>query len=217
MTILAVPVVPDAPEAQRWLQEELAKPPYVAARPTWFDTLSQAFFDWLGSLTAPGGSGWGGWIPAIVVALVLAAALAAWLIYGPPRRNRRAGTAVQMFGADDRRSADDMRRAAQSAARAENWSLASEEIFRALAADLSERTVLTLTPGTTAHGFAERASAAFPAAGPRLRAAADVFDRVRYLGVAGADVDFQTLAALESDLRQQTPIRLEPLSRGVAS
>lgn len=217
MMILSVPVVPDAPEAQRWLQEELAKPSYAAARPTWFDRLSRAFFDWLGSLQAPGGSGWGDWVPAIVVAIVLAAALAAWLIYGSPRRNRRARTGVEMFGAHDRRSAAEMLRAAQAAAAAANWSLASEEIFRALAADLFERTVLTVTPGTTAHAFAERASAAFPAAGPRLREAADVFDRVRYLGVAGAETDYRSLAALESELRGRTAARLEPLMQGADS
>lgn len=217
MTTASVPVVPDAPEARRWLQEELAKPVYEAARPTWFDRASQAFFDWLGSLSAPGGDGWGDWVPVIVIAFVLVAAVAAWLIYGLPRRNRRVRASVEMFGADDRRSAADMRLAAQAAAEAENWSLASEEIFRSLAANLFERTVLTVTPGTTAHGFAERASTAFPDAGPRLRDAADVFDRVRYLGVDGAEADFRALAALESDLRDREPARLEPLAQGAGA
>ena len=38
-------------------------------------------------------------------------------------------------------------------------------MFRAVARGLAERTVLTVTPGTTASGFATRAGAAFDAEG----------------------------------------------------
>ncbi|TDW30739.1 DUF4129 domain-containing protein [Cryobacterium psychrophilum] len=213
-----IPVTPDGPEAQRWLQDELLKAPYEAARPTWFDRLSQSFFDWLGSLRLPDGGVWNSWLPALVIAVVLVAIGAAWLIFGVPRRNRRRAQATDLFGTDDRRSAADMRRAAQAAAQAGNWSLAAEEIFRALAADMFERTVVSVTPGTTAHGFAERAAAAFPAARDGLIGAADVFDRVRYLGVSGAEADFRTLEALEGELRRAAPARLAtPSEQSVAA
>ncbi|MCU1636561.1 MAG: rane protein, partial [Cryobacterium sp.] len=48
-----IPVDPDAPEAQQWLRDELAEAPYQAAQPTWFDRVSQGFFDWLNSFVAP--------------------------------------------------------------------------------------------------------------------------------------------------------------------
>jgi len=208
-----IPVTPDGPEARRWLQDELLNARYEAARPTWFDRLSQAFFDWLGSLRLPDGAGWNSWLPAIVIAVVLVAIGAAWLIFGVPRRNRRrARASADLFGTDDRRSAAEMRRAAQTAAQGGDWSLAAEETFRAIAADLFERTVVSVTPGTTAHGFAERAATAFPAARSRLGRAADVFDRVRYLGVSGAEADFRALDALADELRGATPTRLASAS-----
>lgn len=207
--VTTIPVDPDAPQAQQWLREELAKPPYQAAQPTWFDRLSQAFFDWLNSLTAPTGEGFGGWVPLVLTVVTVGALVAAWLVYGPPRRNRRSRLAPALFGEDDRRSAESMRRAASAAAAAGDWSLASEEIFRALARGLAERTILSVTPGTTALDFTTRAALAFPAERARLALAADVFDRVRYLGAAGTEPDYRALAALEGELRVVAPARQE--------
>jgi Domain of unknown function (DUF4129) len=200
-----IPVDPSAPDAQQWLREELAKAPYQAARPTWFDRLSQAFFDWLGSLTAPSGEGFAAWVPLIVTVLVVGVVVAALLIFGVPRLNRRSRLAAELFGDDDRRTADDMRRAARAAADRGDWSLATEEIFRAVARGLVERTVLAVTPGTTAHDFAVRAAAAFPAERGRLAGAAEAFDRVRYLGRPGTEQGYRALADLDRSLAGAQP------------
>lgn len=201
---------PDAPEAQSWLRDELAKAPYQAAQPTWFDRLSQSVVNWLTSLTAPDGNTFGAWIPVIVVVLVVAILVAAWLIFGSPRLNRRSRlSADQLFGDDDRRTADDMRRSAADAAQQGDWSLASTEIFRALARGLAERTVLTVSPGTTAHDFGQRAARAFPLAEDRLAAAARVFDDVRYLDRPGTEAGYREMLALERELSAATPERLE--------
>ena len=45
-----IPVVPDAPEARRWLLEELSRPEYREAEPTAFDLAAQAVRDWLAAL-----------------------------------------------------------------------------------------------------------------------------------------------------------------------
>jgi hypothetical protein len=205
----SVPVDPSAPEAQQWLREELAKAPYQAAKPTWFDRLSQGFIDWLGSLTAPSGDGWDGWVPLILTLVVVAVLVVAFLIFGRPRLNRRSALSAEvsgsLFGLDDRRSADEMRRAARAAATAENWSLASQEAYRALARGLAERTVLLVSPGTTAHDFAVRASVAFPHERERLVAAAAVFDQVRYLGNPGTGQGYRTVADLDTELAQARP------------
>ena len=176
---LEIPVTPDAPEARRWLRDELSKAPYDAARPTWFDRLSQAILDWFSSLTF-GGDGGGGWIPVVVTLVVALLLVAAILIFGLPRRARRRRQPAGLFAADEHRTADQMRRAAATAAAAANWTLAGEEAFRALAQGLAERTIVRPTPGTTAHSVAELAAAAFPAEHARLRQAASLFEGVRY-------------------------------------
>ncbi|MBC7441808.1 MAG: DUF4129 domain-containing protein [Ramlibacter sp.] len=207
--VRGIPVDPDAPEAQRWLREELAKAPYQAARPTWFDRVSSAVLDWFGSLSAPSGDGLTGWIPLIVTVVLAAVVVAALLIFGLPRLNRRSRLPADLFGVDDRRSAADLRRAALGAAANREWSLASAEMFRALARGLSERTILVAVPGTTAHSFAAQAAEAFPGEQGRLAEAAETFDGVRYLGEAGTEARFLALAALESDLRSARPSHSE--------
>ena len=65
-----VPVDPSSPEAQEWLREELARPQYQAAKPTWFDLVSKAVQDWLASLfQGPGGSA--GPVLLLVIGVVL--------------------------------------------------------------------------------------------------------------------------------------------------
>ncbi len=207
--LAGIPVDPDAPEAQQWLRDELAKAPYQAAKPTWFDRVSKAFLDWINSLTAPTGDGFGNWIPVILTLVVIAVLVTAFLIFGMPRLNQRSQLPAELFGEDDRRSADDMRRAAAVAALGKDWSLAIEEAFRALARGLSERTILVVMPGTTAHDFAVRAADAFPAENTRLSEAAEVFDQVRYLELAGTERGYLTVAALESELRSAKPVGFE--------
>lgn len=201
-----IPVDPDAPDAQRWLRDELAKAPYQAAKPTWFDRLSEAFFDWINSLTESTGDGFVNWVPVILTLVAVAVLVAVFLIFGRPRLNQRSQLPGELFGEDDRRGADEMRRSAVAAAAGGDWSLASQEMFRALARGLAERTVLIVTPGTTAHSWTARAANAFPAERGRLSEAAEVFDQVRYLGVAGTQQGYLAVAALESDLRSAKPV-----------
>lgn len=206
-----VPVVPSAPEARQWLREELAKAPYAEARPTWFDRLSKGFLDWIQSLTISGGGSLQGWLPVVAVLLVLGALVAGWFLFGAPRLARRNRVASDLFGTIDQRSSAEMRTAADAAAASGDWSLACEEIFRALARGLAERTVLSVTPGTTAHDFAAQARLAFPSSGSALNLAADTFDRVRYLEQVGTQIDYRALATLEAELRAASPARLAAL------
>jgi hypothetical protein len=211
-----VPVDPEAPEAQQWLREELAKAPYQAARPTWFDRLSQAFLDWLGSLSFGDGGGFGGWIPLVVTVLAIAAVVALFLIFGMPRLNRRRRRLPGVLGENDRRSADDMRRAARMAAAAGDWNRAVQEMYRAIARGLDERTVLRSLPGTTAHDIATRAGGVFPAQADRLEHAARAFDAVRYLGRDASENDFAAVAELERDLREAQANVLPPVTSAVS-
>lgn len=208
-----VPVDPDAEEARRWILEELSDPRYEAAKPSWFDQLSAAFWDWLMSLGGEGTAGPPGLLLAIVALLVVGALVAAFFIFGVPALNRRSVVAGSLFGRDDERSAGDIRRAATEAAAQGDWALAIEESFRAIARGLAERTVLATSPGTTAHGFAGRAGTAFPELATRLASAAGAFDRVRYLGQDGTEDEFRMVAALEQELRVARAILPAPTER----
>nr|RZI34690.1 hypothetical protein BJQ95_02977 [Cryobacterium sp. SO1] len=206
-----IPVEPSAPDAQQWLRDELAKAPYQAAQPTWFDRLSQAILDWFSSLTF-GGDGSNGWIPLIATVLGIALLVAAILVFGLPRRARRRKSAAGLFTSDDRRTADQLRKSAAAAASAGDWTLASEEAFRAIAQGLAERTVLRPTPGTTAHSVAELAAAAFPDERARLRNGANVFESVRYLGGTGTEQGYTDLVALDAALRAARPRAVTPVA-----
>ena len=205
MTPRTVPVEPDAPEARDWLAGELSKPEYEAARPSWFDLAAQAVWDWITSLFE-GGFGGPPVLTLIVLGLLLAGGIAlAFLLFGAPRLDRRGSAPGALFGDADVRDSAELRRAADEAAAAGNWTLAIEEMFRAIARSLAERTVVTASPGTTAHDLAVRAGTAFPSCADRLADAAGTFDEVRYLGIAGTADRFGTVAALERDLRAAQP------------
>ncbi len=203
---IEVPVDPDSPEARDWLIRELSDPRYVAAQPTWLDRLASQVLDWLSSLLGEAGPGappgFGG---IVIVLIIVGAVIAAYFLFGPPRVNRRSRSAATLFGVDDERSSDDLRTAARAAAAQGDWAVAIEEMFRATARGLGERSVLEVSPGTTAAGFAARASDSFPALGERLTASATVFDSVRYLGADGTPAQFESVATLDRDIRAATP------------
>lgn len=206
-----VPVTPDAPVARQWLVDELAKAPYQAAKPTWFDLASQAVKNWLASLFAPSTGGLGPVLVVVLVVLAAALIVVAFLVFGLPRFNRRSTRSGEVFGAEDLRGSDALRRAAEAAAASADWTTAIEELFRALARGLAERTILTVTPGTTAHAFGARAASVFGGERERLAAAATLFDDVRYLGRAGTAQDYAALAELERALRSARPDALQPI------
>lgn len=206
-----VPVTPDGPEARRWLLRELAKAPYQAAKPTWFDLLAKAVKDWLASLFVPSN---GSLAPVLILVLVvvgIALIVVAFVVFGLPRLNRRSTRSAEVFGETDRRDSDALRRAAETAAASADWTRAIQELFRAIARGLAERTIVAVEPGTTAHAFGERAASVFPPERDRLREAAAVFDRVRYLGRAGSREEYDALASLERDLRSARPAVLDEI------
>jgi hypothetical protein len=200
-----VPVDPDHDEAQQWILEELSKPEYQAAKPTWWDQLNKAFWDWLGSLSFGGDGGFQFPFIAVLLLVITGVIVAAFFIFGKPRLRHRSSVIGSLFGDDEDRSAEALRRSASSAAAREDWTLAIEELFRSLARVLAERVLVSTDPGTTAHGFAKRAGAVFPEHEVRLSASAAVFDNVRYLGQSGTESDYTALAELERELRVAIP------------
>jgi hypothetical protein len=202
----APPLDPGANDARNQLVRELSKAEYQSAKPSLFDIISKALTDWLNSLFGtrigvPGALG-----PIVIVVIVVVALGIAFLVFGLPRLNRRGAVAGTLFGEDDARSAQELRRAAERAAAAADYAAAIADGFRAIARGLSERTVVLTFPGTTAHGFAEQAAASFPASAAALRSAADSFDGVRYLGTPGTETEWLAVSALDAELRAARPV-----------
>jgi len=199
-----IPVDPDAPHARQWLIDELAKPEYQAAKPTWFDLVAQAIKDWFASLWLPDASGAGNVFLIVAIVVVLALIVVAFLVFGVPHRARRTQPGA-VLDVTDTRTADRLRADASAAAAAGRWSDAVLDRFRAIALALRERTVIAMMPGTTAHEVAERAAPVFPAHAGALREAAAAFDAVRYLGREATASDYDRLAELDGALRVTRP------------
>ena len=200
-----VPVDPDGPEARRWLLDELSKPAYQSAQPSWFDQLVRQIEDWINSLINGLGSvqipGIGNLLGIVAVAIVVLLLVVAFLIFGLPRISRRSSAGGALFTEHDTRDAATMRRDAERAAASGDYTAAIAELFRALARGLDERTLVSTFPGSTASDLAARAGGVFPDAASRLHDAAASFDGVRYLGATGTVAEWNRLVALEHELR----------------
>jgi hypothetical protein len=208
-----VPVDPNAPDARRLLLEELGKPEYAAARPTLIDRIAQAIQEWLGSFRAPEDGSVPDLFPLVVTLLIVGLIVAAFFVFGRPRLRRRSNAAGALFSDDDdSRSSAQLRASALQAAAAGDFVVAIEEMFRSIARGLSERTVVSVTPGTTAQEFAARAGRAFPGQFDSLARGARAFDGVRYLDEPGSREAFDDVAALERDIASARPIRLDRVS-----
>ncbi|RMI03656.1 hypothetical protein EBM89_18825, partial [Cellulomonas triticagri] len=122
-----VPVVPDAEEARRWLENELADPVYHQ-RPS---LLSQ-LWAWLQRLFEGADGVPLGNVGTLLAVLGLLVALVgiAFLVTGPVRRSRRVTGTGAVLDDDDRRSAADLRAAADAAAAREAWAAAVADRFR---------------------------------------------------------------------------------------
>ena len=205
LTVPFDPLDPDAPEARRWLEDELTKPEYRAAQPTPFDLAMQQVRDWFVSLFE-GAAG----VPAPVLVLLLVITVVVvvvigLLVFGLPRLRRRQRPAAPLFDDDDRRDLAALRAAAAAAAGSGDWPLAIEERFRAIVRSAVDRDLVRLHPGTTARGVAVAASTPFPDHAESLRSAAAEFDAVRYLGRSGSRARYEELVQLDLALAAATP------------
>ena len=210
LLVTDVPVDPDSPDARKLLFDELAKPEYAAARPTLIDRIAQAIQDWLRSFGASDDGSVPDLFPLLVTVLIVGLIVAAFVIFGRPRLRRKSQSAGALFSdSGDARSAAQLRASAYAAAAAGDFVVAIEEMFRAVARQLAERTVVSVTPGTTAQEFASRAGRAFPDHADRLMSGARAFDGVRYLDQPGSREAFDEVAALDRDISAAKPSRLE--------
>lgn len=195
-------LVPDGDDARRWAEQELSDPRYADAKPTWFDLVARDIGRFLADLfTSDNGANVGPSALIIVSLIVFGALIAALIIWGRPRRARairrdRSG----LLGADDDRSAAQLRADAERSARAGDWDEATILRFRALARGLLERDLIDPSPGATAQAIAREVSSVFPAETDPVRNAAVSFDDVRYLRRPATQERYSELAATDDRL-----------------
>ncbi|NUS37196.1 MAG: DUF4129 domain-containing protein [Pseudarthrobacter sp.] len=200
------PVLPAADQARRWAAEELAKPEYRDADPSWLETLWRGFLDWLRSLDG-GSPGDAAQVPGAVIAIVIAAIIAAAVILARPRLNARTRRAKEVFEDGAVLRAADYRSRAEAAAAAGNWGDAVVERFRALVRSAEDRAILDLQPGRTADEAARALALPFRSEAGRLEGAAATFDEIRYGRRTAGRADYQAKAALDEALEAARPAR----------
>lgn len=191
------PVAPDGPTARRWAQDELLDPVYHQQ-----ESLLSRFLAWLGHLfTGLHGAALPprGALLAAGAVLVVAVAVALW-VAGPVRRARHTPPEA-VLAASDRRTAAQLRAAAEAAAASGDFSTAVTERFRAMARDLEDRAVLDERPGRTADEVARDAGAVLTTVAADLLRAGRLFDDVVYGGRTADAADDRALRATDAAVR----------------
>ncbi|MDH2427853.1 DUF4129 domain-containing protein [Sphaerisporangium sp. TRM90804] len=190
-------------EARRAAVQELIKPQYQ--QESLFERVVRLIGEFIDGLVdrAPGGVPGG--VLALAVVIVVLVALAILLAVHARRATRsRRAAAESMFGAGQRTAAEH-RALAERLAAESRWPEAIRERLRAIARDLEDRAVVAPHPGRTAAELAGAAGRELPAFGPRLVAAARLFDDVTYGQAPGSAESYRTMADLDEALRAAKP------------
>jgi len=200
-------VVPDGDEVRKWAEQELSDPKYAEAKPTWFDLFARDVGRFIGDLLSgsnAGDLGPGGLI--IVCVIIVAALVVALIVWGRPRARHAVHRPITgLLGADDDRTAAQLRADAERSADAGDWDDATVLRFRALARDLLERDLIDPAPGATAQSIARAVGAVFDSEMAAVRSAAVSFDDVRYLRHPATQETYRALAATDDRLRALRP------------
>lgn len=203
------PLIPGGDEAREWAERELQRPEYQAAEPTPIDRIARAVWDWItGLFNGPAPDALGGLFIPVLVAIIIAIVVIAFIVWGRPSAVRRAApTFAPLFGDDDTRSAAQLRAAAAAAAAAGDWHEAIVVRQRAAARGLQERGIVDPPPGATVHAFARATRAPFPGLAELTTNAADTFDDVRYLRRPATAEGYAIVAAADDALVAAKPER----------
>ncbi|MEV7604653.1 DUF4129 domain-containing protein [Paenarthrobacter sp. NPDC089322] len=199
------PITPDREEARRWAEEELSKPKYPEARPSWIDQLWRDFLEWLDSLGGDGTVDGANFAVPVIIALAVVLIVVAVLVVRPRLNARRKSAAAGIYGKEPVVDASAYRKLARDAAGNGDWPAAVVEQFRALVRSAEERDIIESRAGRTADEAAVHLGQVFEAAQTRLDDAAHLFDAVRYGKQAATREDYDTVRLLDSELLNLTP------------
>ncbi|HUC59375.1 MAG TPA: DUF4129 domain-containing protein [Streptosporangiaceae bacterium] len=178
--------------ARRLARQELAR---LARLPLWDRILRDIERLFSGGQNAIP-RGWFGLIVFAVLVAVLIVVLLTWARPGAERRARGAG----VLGGKARNAAE-YRAEAERLAAEGDYGAAIVERVRAIAAELDERGILLARAGRTANEIAGEAGAALPELASALRAAAWLFDDIRYGGLPGTLTAYEQVSDIDAQVR----------------
>ncbi len=201
-----VPVTPDADEARRWAEDELARGIYTQ-RTGLGERLVGWVLDRLDALVGlTNGAGWV--LPTALVGLTAAVVTVA-LVVGAPTRRRAARPVTGVLDGEER-SAAELRATAAAATAAGDHAAAVTDRFRAVVRELAERALLEESPGLTADEAATTAGDRLPPVARDLAVAAEMFDGVRYGDVRVGAREDAWLADLDARVTRARPTLATP-------
>jgi hypothetical protein len=197
-------------EGQRLARAELSKAVYHPG--TQSPDLISRFLSWLNrTLSGSGVAAPGGWWAVIALAaLAVIVGSAVFYRIGPIARSRAARAEPLLSGS--KLSARDHRELAQRLAAAGDYTGAVIESVRAIAVELEERGILPPRVGRTADELAAEASQALPGQAAGLRAAARLFNDVRYGGRDGTAAGYHSVRELDAAIRAARPAAAQALA-----
>ena len=192
---------PTPAEARAWLEQELHRPNYQVP---WLDSVLRWIMDHLRALL-DGVSNLAGVSPVItgLMALVVIALLA-WVL---PRVRREPAVAAgdEAVLEDLRITPRTYRDRAAKAFEDGHYDAAVLDGFRAIAKDMSDRTLLADAPGRTAQEVSLALARPFPGHADRLAHAANVFDAVRYGHRSATSEQAAEVQRLDAELVRTRP------------
>ncbi|MFJ6001153.1 DUF4129 domain-containing protein [Arthrobacter sp. NPDC092385] len=209
-------LAPDADDARRLLEEELAKPAYVEAQPNIFERILADFLRGIARLLdGVGGLGPGPGTLVVAIGATLLVVVAVVLIR--PRLNARGRKQeAPVFDDDAGRSGAYHRERAAALAGEGNWNGAVAELLRAIIRSAEERVVIGEQPGRTATEAAGRLGGVFPSLSVEVAWLADLFNETHYGSGTATDSDYRRAAGIDARLSTERPARPEGPTTPVA-
>lgn len=199
-------LAPDAEEARRLLEEELAGRAYVEAQPGLLERILTEVLRSLGRLL----DGVGGLAPGpgtLVLALGAALLIIVAVVLIRPRLNAR-GRNRESAVFDDAltHSADHHRGRAAALAAGGDWNGAVTETLRAVIRSAEERLVVADQPGRTATEAAAQLGAVFPTLSLDVAWLAEVFNETHYGNGTASGGDYRRAAGIDARLVAERPV-----------
>ena len=197
---------PSPAEARKWLSDELQGADY---HNPWLESSLRWMLDQVTKLLDGANKLANGGL-SLVVTVLMALVTMALLVWVLPKV-RRERVVAHPDGAvivDPTITAGAYRDLAARALAAGHYDAAVLEGFRAIARDMSDRTLLDDAPGLTAHEVSLELSRPFPDFAGRLAASANLFDAVRYGHRSATNDGAAQVLRLDSDLAKARPVLL---------